>query len=118
MGSPIKGDKEERAHTAGRGLPATGTLPTQREAVPRNRGLLAGSGAEESHPANPTPGVAGEEVEDHLSTAAPPLPAADSKPRGEEQRAKWSPGRRNIVRGPELWRLLKEQLKDPNRPAF
>ena len=28
------------------------------------------------------------------------------------------PGRRSIVRGPELWRLLMERLKDPNRPAF
>ena len=26
--------------------------------------------------------------------------------------------RRSILRGPELWRLLKERLKDPNRPAF
>ena len=31
---------------------------------------------------------------------------------------KWSLGRRSIVRGPELWKLLKEWLKDPDRPAF
>ena len=41
MGSPIKGDKEEKAHTAGRGLPADGTLPTKKEAVPRSKGALA-----------------------------------------------------------------------------
>ena len=85
MGSPIKGDKEERARTVGRGLPAAGTLPTKREAVPRSRGALAGSGAEESYPANTTPGGAGEEVEDRLSPAAPPPPAADSELRSEEQ---------------------------------
>ena len=28
------------------------------------------------------------------------------------------PGQEEFVRGPELWRLLKERLKDPNRPAF
>ena len=28
------------------------------------------------------------------------------------------PGRRGIVQGPELWKLLKERLKDPNQPAF
>ena len=51
-----------------------------------------------------------------LSPAAPL--ATDSETGGEGERAKWSPGRRSIVRGPELWRLLKERLKDPNRPAF
>ena len=54
----------------------------------------------------------------HLSPAAPPPPATDNETRGEGEGAKWSPGRRSIVRGPELWRLLKERLKDPNRPAF
>ena len=28
------------------------------------------------------------------------------------------PGQEEFVRGPELWRLLKERLKDPNPPAF
>ena len=28
------------------------------------------------------------------------------------------PGRRGIVQGPELWKLLKERLKDPNQTAF
>ena len=63
-------------------------------------------------------GGTGEEVKGRLSPAAPPLPAAGSEPMGKGEGAKWSPGRRSIVRGPELWRLLKEGLKDPNRPAF
>ena len=57
-------------------------------------------------------------MQDHLSPAPPPPPAPDSEAGGEARGAKWSPGRRGIVRGPELWRLLKERLKDPNRPAF
>ena len=86
--------------------------------MPKSRGALAGGGAEESYPASTTPGGTREEVKGRLSPAAPPLPAAGSESRGEEEGAKWSLGRRNIVRGPELWRLLKERLKDPDRPAF
>ena len=82
----------------------------------RSRGTLAGVGAEESYPANTTPGGTGEEVNGRLFLAA--LPAADSEPRGEGEGTKWSPGRKSIVRGPELWRLLKERLKDPDRPTF
>ena len=108
MESPIRGDREEGAHTAGTGPPAAGAPPARREAVPRSRGALAGGGAEESYPANATPGGTGKEVKGRLSPAALPLPAADSEQRGKEKGAKWSPGRRNIVRGPELWRLLKE----------
>ena len=107
MESPIRGDREEGAHTAGTGLPAARAPPARREAVPRSGGALAGGGAEESYPANTTPGGTGEEVKS-LSPAAPPPPAVDSEQRGEEKGAKWSLGRRNIVRGPELWRLLKE----------
>ena len=62
MESPIRGDREEGAHTAGTGLPAAGAPPARREAVPRSRGALAGGGAEESYPANTTPGGTGEEV--------------------------------------------------------
>ena len=63
-------------------------------------------------------GGTGEEVKGRLSLAVPPPPAPDSEPRGEGEGTKWSPGRRSIVRGPELWRLLKERLKDQNWPAF
>ena len=108
MESPTGGTKEEMAHTTGAGLSAAGTPPAGGEAVPRSRGALAGGGAEESYPANTTPGGTGEEVKGRLSPAAPPQLAADSEPRGEGEGAKWSPGRRSIVRGPELWRLLKE----------
>ena len=37
---------------------------------------------------------------------------------GEKRGAKWSLGRRGIIRGRELWKLLEERLKDPNRPPF
>ena len=118
MESPIRGDKEEGVHTARAGPPAAEAPLAGREAVPRGKGALAGGGAEESYPANTTPGGTGEEVKGRLSPAAPPPPAAGSEPRGEGEGAKWSPGRRSIVRGPELWRLLKERLKDSNRPTL
>ena len=86
--------------------------------MPGSGGGLAGGGAEGGHPASTKRGGTREEVEGRPSPAAPPPPAAGSQPRGKEEGAKWSPGRRNIVRGPELWKLLKERLKDPNRPAF
>ena len=117
MESPIKGDKEVRVHTAGTGLPAAGALPTRGEAVQEGKGAPAGSGAGEDYPATAKPRGAGKKVQDRLSPAPPP-PALDSRAAAEAKGAKWSPGRRNIVRGPELWRLLKEQLKDPDWPAF
>ena len=73
-----------------------------------------GSGAGEDHPATAKPRGAGKEVQDRFSPAplpppAPPLPPApDSEAGAEEKGAKWSPGRTNIVRGPELWKLLNE----------
>ena len=71
--------------------------------------MLGGSGAKESYPANTTPGGLGEEAKGSLSLAAPPPPpAAGSESRGEGEGAEGSPGRRGIVRGPELWKLLKE----------
>ena len=76
--------------------------------MPGSRGALVGVGAEESYPANTMLGGTGGEVMGHLSLAAPPPLAADSKTGGEGEGVKWSPGRRSIVRGPELWRLLKE----------
>ena len=108
MESPIRGDKEEGAHTAGAGLPAAGAPPARGEAVPRSREALAGSGAEEGHPAIATPGGTRGEVQDRLSPAPPLPPAPGSEVGGKGRGAKWSPGRRDIVRGPELWRLLKE----------
>ena len=117
MESPIRGDKEEGAHTARVGLPAAGAPPVRGEAMPRGREALVGSGAKESYPAIATRGGTRGEGQDRLSPAPPP-PTPDSEAGGEGRGAKWSPGRRNIVRGPELWKLLKERLKDPNRPAF
>ena len=67
--------------------------------------------------ANTTPGRTREEALGRLSLPAPP-PVVNSRTGGERVGAKWSPGRRSILRGPELWKLLKERLKDPNRPAF
>ena len=61
MESPTRGAKEERAHTAGAGLPAPGTPMAGEEAVPRSRGALAGGGAEESYLAITTPGGPGGE---------------------------------------------------------
>ena len=78
--------------------------------MPRSRGALAGGGAEESYLAITAPGGTRGEVQDRLSLAPPPPPAADSEAGGEERGAEWSLGRRDIVRGPELWRLLKERL--------
>ena len=85
MESPIRGDREEGAPTPGTGLPAAGAPPTRREAVPRSGGVQAGSGAEESYPANTTPGGTGGEVEGRLSPAALPPRAADSEQGGEEK---------------------------------
>ena len=76
--------------------------------MPRVKGALGGGRAEESYSANTTLGGTGEEAQGRLCQATPPLPAAGSEPRGKGERAKWSPGRKSIVRGPEIWRLLKE----------
>ena len=84
--------------------------------MPRSRGALVGGGAKESYPANTTPGGTGEEVTGHPSPAVPLPQAVDSKTGGEMEGAKRSPGRRSIVRGPELLRLLKERRKDPICP--
>ena len=84
----------------------------------KGKGAPGGSGAREDYPATAKLRGAGKEVQDRLSPAPLPLLTPDSEAAAEEKGAKWSPGRRNIVRGPELWRLLKERLKDPDRPAF
>ena len=75
-------------------------------------------GAEESYLTNGTPGRTRGETSGRLSPPAPLPPAENDGTGGEGVGAKWSLGRRGILRGPELWKLLKEQLKDPNRPAF
>ena len=62
MERPVRGPKEERAHTAGAGLPAAETPPAGGEAVPSSRGALAGGRAKERYPAINTPGGIGEEV--------------------------------------------------------
>ena len=111
MESPIKGDKEERAHTAGRGLPAAGTPPTRGEAGQKGKGAPAGSGTKVDNPTAAKPRGAGRGVQDRLSRA-PPL---DSEAAAEGEGAHWSPGRRDTVKGPELRRLLRERLEESNR---
>ena len=66
MEIPITGDKEERAHTAGRGRPAAGALPTGGEAGPEGKGVPAESGAKEDYPAAAKPRGAGRGVQDRL----------------------------------------------------
>ena len=58
-----------------------------------------------------------------LTVVAPPLPTEDHQPErrkegADPKEAKWFPGRRRVVRGPELWKHLKERLRNPNGPAF
>ena len=96
MESPTRGTKEEGAHTAWAGLPVARTPQAGGEDGPGSRGALAGVGAKENYPATTTPRGTGGEVTGRLSPAAPP--AADSETGGEGERAKWSPGRRSIVR--------------------
>ena len=79
---------------------------------------MPGIGAGESYLTNSTPGRTRGETSGRLSPPAPPPPAVNDGTGGEGVGAKWSPGRKGIIRGPELWKLLKERLKDPNRPAF
>ena len=111
MENPIRGDREKGARTAAAGPLAAEAPPAGGEAVPRGEEALAGGRAEESHRANATLGEPGEEAKGRFSPAAPPPPTAGSEPRGERGRAEWSPGRRSVVRGPELWRLLTERLE-------
>ena len=66
MKSPIKGDQEERAHTAGTGPAAAGVPPTRGEAAPKGKGALAGSGADGDYPATAKPGG-------RRGSAGPPL---------------------------------------------
>ena len=118
MASPTKGTEEERAPNAGAGPAATRAWLAGGEAEPRSKEALGGVGAAGNNRANTTPGETREEALGRLSPPAPPPPVVDSGKGGERGGAKWSSGRRSIIRGPELWKLLKEQLKYPNRPAF
>ena len=118
MASSTRSANEERAHTAGAEPPAVGTLLGGEEAGPRGKGALPEMGAEESHVTNGTPGGTREETSGRLSPPAPPPPAVNARTGRKGVEANWSLGRRGIFRGPELWKLLKERLKDPNRPAF
>ena len=118
MESPIKGDKEERVHTAGTGLPAAGTPPTRGEAVQKGKGALGVNRAEEDYPATAKPRGAGKEVQDRLSPAPPPPPAPDSEAAAEEGSYQWSPGRRDVFKGPGLRRLLRKRLEEPNRAGI
>ena len=83
MESPIKGDKEERAHTARKGRPAAGAPPTGGEAGPKGKGAPAGSGAEEDYPAAAKPRGAGGGVQDRLSRALPLPPDSEAATEGE-----------------------------------
>ena len=118
MESPTKGDKEERVHTVGSGLPAAGAPPPRGEAVQEGKGVPGGSGAEEGYPATAQPKGAGKEVQDRLSPAQPPPPVPDSDAATEEDSAQGSPGRRDVVKGPGLGRLLRERLEEPNRAGI
>ena len=52
-------------------------------------------------------------MQDHLSLAPlPPAPNSAAAAKGEG--AQWSPGQRDTVKGPELRRLLREGLEEPN----
>ena len=108
MKSPIKGNQEERAHIAGMGPATAGVPPTRGEAAPKGKGALVGSGAEENYPATAKPGGAGGEVQDPLSLVPLSPPAPDSEAAAEGEGTQWSLGRREIVKGPELRRLLRE----------
>ena len=114
MKSPIKGDQEERDHTTGTGPAATGVPPTRGEAAPKGKGAPAGSGAEEDYPATAKPGGAGGEVQDPLSLVPPSPPAPDSEAAAEGEGTQGSLGRREIVKGPKLLRLLRERLEEPD----
>ena len=118
MASSTRSANEERAHTAGVEPPTAGTSPGGEEAGPRGKGAMPGIGAGESYLTNSTPGRTRGETSGRLSPPAPPPPAVNDGTGGEGVGAKWSPGRRGIIRGPELWKLLKERRRDPNRPAF
>ena len=118
MASSTRSANEERVHAAVAEPPAAKTPLVGEEAGPRDKGALPGDVAEESCTPNITPGVTREEASNRLSPPAPLPPVVNNRIGGERRGAKWSPGRRGIVRGPELWRLLKEQLKDPNRPGL
>ena len=108
MASSTRSANEEKAHTARAGPPVARTPPGGEEDGPRGKGVLPGIGAEESYMANTTPGRTREEALGRPSPPAPPLPVVNSGTGGERVGAKWSPGRRSILRGPELWKLLKE----------
>ena len=118
MASSTRSVDEERAHTAGAEPPAARTPPGGEEAGPKGKGALPGIGAEESYLTNSTPGRTRGETSGRLSLPAPPLPAVNDGTGGKGVGTKWSPGRRGIIRGPQLWKLLKERPKDSNRPAF
>ena len=118
MASSTRGANEERVHSTGAGPPAAKTPPVGGEAGPRDKGALPGVVAEESYMPNTTPGGTGEEASDSLSPPAPPPSVVNHGIESGRGGAKWSTGRRGIIRGPELWKLLKERLKDPNRPVF
>ena len=108
MASSTRGANEERVHTAGAGLPAAKTPLVGEEAGPRDQGVLPGVVAEESYMPNTTTRETREEASGCLSPPAPPPPVGNRGTEGERGGAKWSPGRRGIIRGPELWKLLKE----------
>ena len=117
MASPTRGAKEERAPTAGAGPAAARAPPAREEAEPRSKEALGGVRAAENHRTNTVPGETREEASGRLSPPAPP-PAANDGTGSEGVEAKWSPGWRGIIRGQELWKLLKERRKDPNRSAW
>ena len=72
------------------------------------------SGAEEDYLATAKPRGAEKEVQGRLS----PLSTPNSEAAAEEESAQGSPGRRDVVKGPGLRRLLWERLEEPNRAGI
>ena len=53
-------------------------------------------------------------MQDPLSLVPLSPPAPDSEAAAEGEGTQWSLGRREIVKGPELRRLLRERLEEPD----
>ena len=108
MEGTTRGANEERVHVTGARPPAAKTPLVGKEAGPRDPRVLPRVVAEESYMPNTTPRETREEASGCLSPPAPPPPVGNRGTEGERGGAKWSPGRMGIIRGPELWKLLKE----------
>ena len=82
------------------------------------KGAPAGSGTKEDNPTVAMSRGARKGAQDHLSPAPPAPLAPDSEAAAEGDGTRWSPGWRDTVKGPELRRLLRERLEEPNRAGI